>query len=73
VREASKRKGVLSVDSSPWSWVTVDVQILETPAKFYLEPGPHTVKLYNEVTGRTRYAKVTIEPDKVSRLDLDMD
>jgi len=70
---ASKRKGVLSVDSSPWSWVTVDVQILETPAKFYLEPGPHTVKLYNEVTGRTRYAKVTIEADKVSRLDLDMD
>jgi serine/threonine protein kinase len=72
-RDASKHKGVLSVDSSPWSWVTVDVQILETPAKFYLEPGSHTVKLYNEVNGRTRYAKVTIEPDKVSRLDLDMD
>ncbi|HEX8111847.1 MAG TPA: hypothetical protein VF516_29145, partial [Kofleriaceae bacterium] len=73
-RDTNKRRGILAVDASPWSWVLVDVdpQYHETPTKFYLEPGVHTVKLVNDNSGRTRYAKVTIEPDKLSRLDVDM-
>jgi serine/threonine protein kinase len=74
-RESSKRKGILAVESSPWAWVLVDIdpQYHETPAKFYLDPGVHTIKLVNDSNGRTRYARVTIEPDKLSRLDVNMD
>jgi hypothetical protein len=72
-RDTGKHKGILTVQSTPWSWVTVDVETKETPAKFYLDPGVHTVKFYNEDNGRTEYAKVTIEPDKLYRLDKDMD
>ena len=72
-RDGGRHKGILTVQSSPWSWVTVDVETKETPAKFYLEPGPHTVKFYSEDNGRTRYSRVTIEPDKVYRLDQKMD
>jgi hypothetical protein len=71
-RDTSQRKGILSVDSRPWSWVTVGVETLDTPAKFHLDPGVYTVRFYNEVNDRTEYAKVTIEPDKMSRLNKDM-
>ena len=71
-RDTSKHKGILSVDSRPWSWVTVGVETLDTPAKFHLEPGVYTVRFYNEVNDRTEYTKVTIEPDKMSRLNKDM-
>jgi len=30
------------------------------------------VRFYNEVNDRTAYAKVTIEPDKTSRINKDM-
>jgi serine/threonine protein kinase len=71
-RDTSQRKGILSVDSRPWSWVTVGVETLDTPAKFHLDPGVYTVRFYTEVNDRTEYAKVTIEPDKMSRLNKDM-
>ncbi len=71
-RDTSKHKGILSVDSRPWSWVTVGIETLDTPAKFHLDPGVYTVRFYNEVSDRTEYAKVTIEPDKMSRLNKDM-
>jgi hypothetical protein len=72
-RDTSKHKGTLSVDSTPWSWVTVGVETLDTPAKFHLDPGVYTVRFYNEVNDRTMYAKVTIEPDKLARLNKTMD
>ena len=37
------------------------------------DPGVYTVRFYNEVNDRTEYAKITIEPDKVSRLNKNMD
>jgi hypothetical protein len=60
--------GTLQVDSDPWSWVTVDVETKETPTKFYLSPGPHTVRFYNQENNLTRYEKIVIEPDKVLNL-----
>jgi serine/threonine-protein kinase len=71
-KEPGKRRGVsgiLAVQSTPWSWVTVDVETKETPAKFYLSPGTHIVKLYNQDNGLTKYEKVVIEADKLVKLN----
>ena len=70
-----KRKaspGILYVEARPWSWVTVDVETKETPARFYLPPGVHIVKLYNEENGLTKYEKVVVESDKMQKLNEDM-
>ena len=72
IKDGSKRRtapGILQVDSEPWSWVTVDVETKETPTKFYLPPGTHTVKFYNEVNGVTRYETIEIESDAVTKLN----
>ncbi|HEX7840654.1 MAG TPA: hypothetical protein VF469_24420, partial [Kofleriaceae bacterium] len=71
-----KRKaaqGILQVDADPWSWVTVDVETKETPNKFYLPPGNHIVKFYNQENGLTRYERIVIEPDKVTKLSESME
>jgi len=69
-RDAGKHKepGILSVQSVPWSWVTVAGQKKETPDKFYLPPGTYTVKFYNPDSGVRKTEHVTIEPGK--RLNL---
>jgi hypothetical protein len=75
-RESGKHKlepGVLSVQSTPWSWVTVGNQKKETPDRFYLAPGTYLVKFYNQENDLTKYERVTIEPGKLVRLDLSMD
>ena len=75
-RDSGKHKsgpGILSVQAVPWSWVTVDIETKETPAKFYLAPGTHIVKLYNEANGLTKYEKVVIEADKLQKLNEDME
>jgi hypothetical protein len=75
-RESGKHKlepGVLSVQSTPWSWVTVGNQKKETPDRFYLAPGTYLVKFYNQENDLTKYERVTIEPGKLVRLDVSMD
>jgi len=75
-RESAKHKlepGVLSVQSTPWSWVTVGNQKKETPDRFYLAPGTYLVKFYNQENDLTKYERVTIEPGKLVRLDVAMD
>jgi serine/threonine protein kinase len=76
-RDAGKHKvaepGILQVQSSPWSWVTVGNQKKETPDKFYLAPGTYLVKFYNQANDFTKYERVTIEAGKVKRLDERMD
>lgn len=39
---------------------------------FHLPPGVHTVTFYSDENGLTRYEQVVIEPDKVVKLDEDM-
>jgi serine/threonine protein kinase len=71
-KDGAKRRtapGILQVDSEPWSWVTVDIETKETPTKFYLPPGTHTVKFYNEVNGVTRYETIEIESDVVTKIN----
>jgi hypothetical protein len=70
-RDAGKHKepGILSVQSKPWSWVTVSGQRKETPDKFSLAPGTYVVKFYNEENGLTKYERVTIESGKRITLD----
>ena len=73
---SGKRKsslGVLWVESTPWSWVTVDIETKETPARFYLSPGLHIVKLFNQENGLTKYEKVTIESNGTQKLKEDME
>jgi serine/threonine protein kinase len=72
----SKQKlepGVLSVQSTPWSWVTVANQKKETPDRFYLAPGTYMVKFYNQENDVTKYERVTIEAGKRIHLDVAMD
>jgi serine/threonine protein kinase len=77
VRDAGKRKavpGILSVQSVPWSWVTVGDQTKETPgAKFYLAPGTYQVTFHNEANGLVKVEHVTIESDKMTKLNEQMD
>ena len=63
----------MTVESTPWSWVTVGVETKETPAKFYLPPGSHIVKFYNQENGITKYSKVTVESDRMQKLKEDME
>jgi serine/threonine protein kinase len=65
--------GVLSVQSTPWSWVTVGNQKKETPDRFYLAPGTYLVKFYNQENDLTKYERVTIEGGKRIHLDVAMD
>jgi len=69
-RDANRHKepGTLSVQSVPWSWVTVNGQQKETPDKFSLAPGTYTVTFFNEKNGLTKTERVTIESGK--RLNL---
>jgi hypothetical protein len=73
---SGKRKsslGVLWVESTPWSWVTVDIETKETPARFYLSPGMHIVKLFNQENGLTKYEKVTVESNGTQKIKEDME
>jgi serine/threonine protein kinase len=74
-RDAGRRKepGILSVQSKPWSWVTVSGQRKETPDKFYLAPGTYVVKFHNQENGLTKYERVTIESGKRVMLNEGMD
>jgi hypothetical protein len=73
-RDSGKRKtpGILYIEAKPWSWVTVDVETRETPARFSLPPGVHIVKFYNEENGLTKYEKIVIESDKTQKFTEDM-
>jgi len=73
-RESGKRKapGILYIEAKPWSWVTVDVETRETPARFSLPPGVHIVKFYNEENGLTKYEKIVVESDKTQKFTEDM-
>jgi hypothetical protein len=64
--------GILYVEAKPWSWVTVDVETRETPARFSLPPGVHIVKFYNEENGLTKYEKIVVESDKTQKFTEDM-
>ena len=68
-----KEPGILSVQSVPWSWVTINGQRKETPDKFYLTPGTYAVKFYNQENGVTKYERVTIEAGKLQKLNEGMD
>jgi serine/threonine-protein kinase len=73
---SGKRKsslGVLWVESTPWSWVTVDIETKETPARFYLSPGMHFVKLFNQENGLTKYEKITVESNGTQKIKEDME
>ncbi len=74
-RDASKHKepGILSVQSAPWSWVTVAGQRKETPDKFYLPPGSYVVKFYNPDSGARKTEHVTIEAGKRLTINEDME
>jgi len=73
-RDSGKRKapGILYIEARPWSWVTVDVETRETPARFSLPPGVHIVKFYNEENGLTKYEKIVVESDKTQKFTEDM-
>jgi hypothetical protein len=68
-----KPNGVLSVQSMPWSWVTVATQTKETPARFSLPPGVHIVQFHNDENGITKYESVLIESEQVYKLNEDME
>jgi hypothetical protein len=76
-RDAGRRKvepGILSVQSVPWSWVTVGDQTKETPgAKFYLAPGSYQVTFHNQENGLVKVEHVTIESGKMRKLNEQMD
>jgi hypothetical protein len=74
-RETGKHKepGILSVQSVPWSWVTVAGQRKETPDKFYLPPGTYVVKFYNQDNGVRKTEHVTIEAGKRLNLNEEME
>jgi len=74
-RDTGKHKepGILSVQSVPWSWVTVAGQRKETPDKFYLPPGTYVVKFYNQDNGVRKTEHVTIESGKRLNLNEEME
>jgi hypothetical protein len=67
--------GFLTLDTSPWSQVTVDGASLgQTPiVRAKLSAGPHTLVLVNSERGLSTTYQVTIEAGKttVRRLGLD--
>jgi serine/threonine protein kinase len=69
VNDKPKADGILSVQATPWAWVTVAGQKKETPDRFSLPPGEYTVKFYNPENGVTKIEKVTIESGRLERLD----
>ena len=69
---AEVEKGVVSVQSSPWSWVTIGNQRKETPDRFYLPPGTHVAKFYSPETGVTKLEPITIEAGEVVQLNIPM-
>jgi serine/threonine protein kinase len=74
-RDAGARKepGILSVQSVPWSWVSINGVKKETPDKFSLAPGEYVVRFYNPENGLTKYERVTIESGKRFKLNEAMD
>jgi len=74
-RDSGKHKdpGTLSVDSTPWSWASVNGVKKETPGKFILAPGEYVVRFYNPENGLAKYERVTIESGKRVNLDEEMD
>jgi serine/threonine protein kinase len=76
-KDSARRKtepGILSVQSAPWSWVTVGNQTKETPgARFTLAPGTYQVTFHNEANGLVKVEHVTIESGKMRRLNEQMD
>jgi tRNA A-37 threonylcarbamoyl transferase component Bud32 len=73
VKTPEAEKGVVSVQSSPWSWVTIGNQRKETPDRFYLPPGTHVAKFYSPDTGVTKLEPITIEAGEVVTLNVPMD
>jgi hypothetical protein len=74
-RTATKPKvdpGVLLVQSTPWSWVTIGTQKKETPDKFYLPPGMYIVKFECPDTGVKKFEPVTIKSGERLELRLQM-
>jgi hypothetical protein len=71
--KAKVEPGVLSVDSIPWSWVTIGNQKKETPDKFYLAPGTYVAKFYSPETGVTKIEPVTIDAGELQQLKVPMD
>jgi serine/threonine protein kinase len=71
--KAKVEPGILSVDSDPWSWVTIGNQKKETPGKFYLAPGTYVAKFYSPETGLTKIEPVKIESGERQQLDVPMD
>jgi serine/threonine-protein kinase len=69
---AKAEGGVLSVQSSPWSWATIGNQKKETPDRFYLMPGTYVVKFYSPDTKVTKYEPITIEAGEVQKLSVRM-
>jgi len=64
--------GILSVQSSPSSWVTIGTQTKETPDKFHLAPGTYLVKFHSDESGVTKYEPITIAAGEMQKLSVPM-
>lgn len=65
--------GLLQLVVKPWAEVSVDDQVVGTTplSPVRLKPGQHTIRLVHPAF-RPLQRKVTIEPDKTFRLEIDL-